>query len=87
MAGADTGSRVTFSRALLRNSLKVALLWTVGHAVVFGLAQTSSSGSVPGWLWAATAAAYILPIVYVASLFPGRGRTPYKRLSRTAVTR
>src|ERR1700709_1004055 len=35
-AGADTGSRVTFSRALLRNSLKVALPWALGHAVVFG---------------------------------------------------
>src|ERR1700712_4543510 len=37
VAGADTGSRVTFSRALLRNSLKIALPWTLGHAVVFGL--------------------------------------------------
>jgi hypothetical protein len=85
LVGADTGSRVTFSRALLRNSLKIALPWTLGHAVVFGIVQTGSSGSVPGWLWTATAAAYVLPIVYVTSLFLGRGRTPYDRLSRTAV--
>ena len=85
VAGVDTGSRVTFSRALLRNSLKIALPWTLGHAVVFGFVQTDSGGSVPAWLWAATAAAYVLPIVYVASLFLGRGHTPYDRISRTAV--
>jgi hypothetical protein len=40
---------------------------------------------VPGWLWAATASAYFLPIVYVATLFLGSGHTPYDRLSRTTV--
>lgn len=36
---------------------------------------------------AVTALAYFLPIAYVASLFIGSGRTPYDRITRTAVTR
>ena len=84
---ADTGTRVPFPRALLRNALKIALPWMVGHAVVFEIVQTSEAGAVPGWLWVATAGAYVLPAVYVVSLFLRRGRTPYDWLSRTSVTR
>ena len=84
---ADTGSRVPFRRALLRNVLKIAVPWLLGHAVVFEIVQTSEAGAVPGWLWVATAGAYVLPAVYVASLFVRRGRTPYDRISRTTVTR
>src|SRR5687768_10424313 len=32
---ADSGSRVRFPRALLRNALKIAVPWTIGHTVVF----------------------------------------------------
>ena len=82
----DSGSRVPFPRALLRNALKIAVSWTMGHAVVFEIVQTSEAGAIPGWLWVATAGAYVLPAVYVVWLFVRRGRTPYDWISRTTVT-
>ncbi len=80
-----TGSRVSFWRALLRNALKLAVPWGIGHLAVYGLIGTSSSGSVPTWLKVVTGAAYLLPAVYVISLFVRQGRTPYDWISRTIV--
>jgi uncharacterized RDD family membrane protein YckC len=87
VVSATDGSRVTFGRALLRNVLKIAVPWLIGHAAVFSIVRTSGSGAVPVGAWLLTGAAYALPIVYVASLFVGLGRTPYDRLSGTAVIR
>ena len=86
VAAAD-GSRITFGRALLRNALKIAVPWLVGHAAVFSIVDTSGSAAVPIGVWLLTGAAYALPIGYVASLFVGAGRTPYDRLSKTVVIR
>ncbi|MEX2551862.1 MAG: RDD family protein, partial [Actinomycetota bacterium] len=63
-----------FPRALLRNALKIAVPWMLGHAVVFELVQTSEAeaSAVPGWLWVVTAGAYVLPAAYVVSLFVRR---------------
>lgn len=82
---AGTGSRVSFGRALLRNALKIAVPWEVGHTVAYGLVGTARGGAIPGWLVVATVAAYLVPTVYVATLFIGHGRTPYDWLSRTVV--
>jgi hypothetical protein len=82
---AADGSRSTFGRALLRNTLKIGAPWLIGHAAVYAIVQTSDSGAVPIGVWLLTGVSYILPIVYFASLFIGTGRTPYDRLSRTAV--
>jgi uncharacterized RDD family membrane protein YckC len=79
------GPAASFGQSLIRNVFKVALPWTLGHWVAFELSQ-SAGGSVPPWMWLATALAYVLPLVYLASLFLGQGRTPYDRLSRTIVT-
>ncbi|HEV7709693.1 MAG TPA: RDD family protein [Asanoa sp.] len=84
---ATDGSRITFGRALLRNVLKIAVPWLIGHAAVFSIVGTSESGAVPIGVWLLTGVAYALPIVYVVSLFVGMGRTPYDRLSGTAVIR
>lgn len=84
---ADTGSRIPFRRALLRNAVKIAVPWMLGHAVVYEIVQTSKAGDVPGWLAVATGGAYVLPAVYVVSLFVRRGRTPYDWMSRTTVIR
>lgn len=86
VADADIGSRVPFQRTLLRNSVKIAVPWILGHAVAYELFRSSSSNP-PGWLWVATAAAYVLPAASVASLFVRRGRTPYDWISRTTVIR
>ena len=82
-----TGERVSYPRALARNALKIALPWAIGHAAVFGIVEASASGTVPPPIWVVTALAYVLPIVYVVSLFIGTGRTPYDHLTRTSVAR
>jgi uncharacterized RDD family membrane protein YckC len=85
VVSATDGARVTFGRALLRNTLKIAVPWLIGHAAVFAIVGTGDSAAVPAGVWLLTAAAYALPILYVASLFVGTGRTPYDRLSGTTV--
>ena len=82
-----TGQRVSFRRALARNTMKIAVPWTIGHAAVYGIVASSAAGSIPPAVWAATGFAYALPLAYVASLFFGTGRTPYDRISGTTVTR
>ena len=84
---ARTESGVSFGRALLRNAVKIALPWELGHTVAYGLFGSSPGASVPGWLVAVTVAAYMLPIAYVVTLFVGHGRTPYDWLSGTVVVR
>lgn len=81
----DTGGRVSFGRALVRNVLKVGVPWLIGHAAVFAIVAASATTSVPPQVWVLTAAAYLLPLVYVGSLFVGSGRTHYDVAVRTAV--
>jgi uncharacterized RDD family membrane protein YckC len=82
---AVTGSRVSVHRSILRNTLKIGVPWTIGHAAVFSIVQESGSGPVPVSVWLLTVAAYVLPIMYVVSLFVGQGRTPYDLISGTVV--
>jgi hypothetical protein len=84
---AADGLRSTLGRSLLRNTLKIAAPWLIGHAAVYAIVETGDSGPVPIGVWVLTGVSYVLPIVYFASLFIGRGRTPYDRLSGTAVIR
>lgn len=81
----DTRLPLTFSRSLLRSSLKIALPWLCAHAGVYGL--LNSGGSSPPW-WAVLAiiASYVLAIVWVVSLFIRSGRAPYDRAARSIVT-
>lgn len=81
-----TGQRVSFRRALARNTMKIAIPWTIGHAAVYGLVASSAAGSIPPAIWVGTAIAYVLPLTYIASLFVATGRTPYDRISRTTIT-
>lgn len=75
-----------FPVAMVRNLLKIGLPWILGHAAVYALAATGdSSAGVPAGIWVLTAAAYLIPIVFVVSLLLGEGRTPYDRLTRTRV--
>ncbi|WP_230208286.1 RDD family protein [Microlunatus sp. Gsoil 973] len=78
------GVRPGFGRAVARNGLKITVPWLIGHADVYALVA-SSDAAVPGWLWVLTAAAYILPTVWIVSLFIGSGRTPYDRIAGTTV--
>ncbi|GAB3394039.1 hypothetical protein GCM10027568_23930 [Humibacter soli] len=80
-------ARPSFWVALLRNALKVALPWTIGHAAVIAIYSASTSDAIPPWVWVITIAAYALPIVYIVALFVRRGRTPYDAASGTRVSR
>lgn len=80
-----TDAPVRFLRALGRNTLKIALPWTLGHAAVIGLHGSRAESSVPAPIVALTAVAYLLPIAYVASLSIGSGRTPYDHICGTDV--
>ena len=78
------GARLSFASALLRNALKVAVPWTIGHAAAIALVGSTTMS--PG-LMILTAAAYVLPLVYVVTLFVREGRTPYDRAGGARVVR
>lgn len=83
---ARDGGRLSFASALLRNALKIAVPWTIGHAAAIALVGSGSTTVGPG-LVALIAAAYVLPLVYVVTLFVGEGRTPYDRAGGARVVR
>ncbi|KAF0258636.1 RDD family protein [Clavibacter michiganensis subsp. michiganensis] len=89
---ARTGDALPFRRALLRNAVKVALPWAVGHAAVYAIVGTSGTTggtrtSVPAGVEALTAIAYVLPAVWLVTLLLGSGRTPYDRIAGAVVAR
>ena len=77
---ASDGARPSFPRLLGRNCLKFGVPWTIAHAAVFALVDSSAAGSPAPWVLVVLLLAYVLPVLYVASLFIGGGRTPYDRL-------
>ncbi|GAB3562457.1 RDD family protein [Spelaeicoccus albus] len=75
-----------FRAALARNMLKLGVPWLLGHAAVYAITSTSSeSATVPVGVWILTAAAYLIPSVWVVCLFAPGGRTPYDLITRTTV--
>jgi uncharacterized RDD family membrane protein YckC len=87
---ARTGAALPFRRALLRNALKVALPWIIGHAAVYAVAGAgagSAGASTPLGAQAALIASYVLPVLYLCTLVLGTGRTPYDRVAGAAVAR
>ena len=79
----DVGRR----RAAVRNALKVALPWELGHTAAFLLADPKASGSTVSVGMASAVLACALAAGYVASLFIGTGRTPYDHAAATRVVR
>lgn len=79
--------RPRFAVVLVRNLLKLAVPWLIGHAVVFAIVTSSSTPDavVPTGVWILTVAAYLIPLVWIVSLFVRGGRTPYDRLTGTSV--
>ncbi len=72
---ATDGSRIPFRRAVLRNTLKIALPWTIGHVAVFAIVGAGQSDRCSGVGLVAHILAYALPIGYVVTLWIGTGRT------------
>jgi uncharacterized RDD family membrane protein YckC len=84
VVGVD-GSAPGFGRALLRNALKIALPWELGHTVVFALFGTTTA---PGaGVVVLIAATYVLPLAYLATLVIPPRRALYDRIAGTAVVR
>jgi hypothetical protein len=82
---ADAG-RPLFRVALVRNVVKIGLPWLVGHAAVFTIVRSSTAATaVPIGGWVLTAAAYVIPGIWIVSLFVGDGHTPYDRITGTTV--
>lgn len=92
--GATPGKRVLrlrvgpggWRRALLRNGLKLALPWELGHTAAYTLAAPASSGAAQAVGMVCGVGACLLAVVYLASLFVGVGRTPYDRIAGTVVS-
>ena len=85
----QTGAgRPPFRVALARNALKIGMPWLIGHAAVFAIVTSSATTeTVPVGVWVLTGAAYVIPLVWVVSLFVAGGRTPYDRITGTEVGR
>ena len=81
------GGRLTWRRALMRNALKIALPWELGHTAAFLLADPGIGRSLGLIGVACGLAACALAAVYIATLFIGQGRTPYDRAVAVGVTR
>jgi uncharacterized RDD family membrane protein YckC len=79
----DVGWRL----AAVRNALKVALPWELGHTAAFLLADPKASGLTMLFSIAFGVLACALAAGYVASLFIGIGRTPYDYAAATHVVR
>lgn len=87
-----TGDALPFRRALLRNAVKIALPWIVGHAAVYAIVgasggATGPDGSLPPGVEAVTAIAYVLPTIWLVTLLIGSGRTPYDMIAGAVVAR
>lgn len=71
-----------FARALLRNAIKYAVPWELGHTAVFAL--VGSTSVPPPWVTIVLIATYAIPIVSVVLLLV-TGRPLHDRVSRTVV--
>ena len=82
---AAASGQVSFSRTLVRNLLKIAVPWAIGHVAVYGFASAFLE-VIPTWVYVVTVLSYVLPLVYLVSLFVRTGRTPYDLIAGTRVT-
>lgn len=79
-----TGGRLSGPRALVRNLVKIAVPWQIGHVVAIGAASGGFETGNP-WTLAATIAVYPLVGVLVASVAFGSGRGLHDRIAGSTV--
>jgi len=72
-----------FARALLRNAVKYALPWELGHTAVFAL--VGSTGAPSAWVTVVLVAAYAIPILSLVLMLV-TGRALHDRLAGTTVS-
>jgi uncharacterized RDD family membrane protein YckC len=83
---AMSGARIGRGRSLLRNLIKIALPWQLGHTAVIGLAAVGET-SPPPWLLAVTVLAYALPLLSLTLVLVRPHRAMHDRLAGTRVRR
>lgn len=78
------GEALSFGRALLRNGLKIALPWQLGHTVAVGAAFGGFDDNDPLTIAAAVATCPLLAIM-VGSVALGEGRALHDRITGSKV--
>ena len=78
----SAGGGAGFARSLVRNGIKYALPWELGHTAVFAL--FGSTAAMPLWVAVVLVAAYAIPIVSLVLLLV-TGRALHDRVARTNV--
>jgi uncharacterized RDD family membrane protein YckC len=71
-------------QAVVRNLIKIALPWELGHTVALGYAYTEGS-VVPSWSWTLTAVTYGWLLLTLILLIISSHRPVHDRLARTVV--
>lgn len=71
-----------FARALLRNAIKYAVPWELGHTAVFALVGSTAEPRV--WVMLVLIAAYAIPVVSVVLLLV-TGQALHDRVAATSV--
>ena len=81
----ETGGRLSFGSALLRNAVKFTP-WEFGHTVVWQ-GVFSGEGGFPAWVWGPVFIAFVGPVWWLVALIR-TGRTPYDRwaFARVAIS-
>jgi uncharacterized RDD family membrane protein YckC len=77
------GGGAGFSRSLVRNAIKYALPWELGHTAVFALVGATTAPAP--WVVIVLAVTYAIPIVSLV-LLVASGRALHDRVARTNVT-
>ena len=72
----ETGGRLPFASAFLRNGLKF-IPWEFGHMVA-QQAAFSGDGGLPTWVWGPAIVAFGGPVWWLVAMM-ATGRTPYDR--------
>ncbi len=78
----SVGGGAGFARSLMRNGIKYALPWELGHTAVFALFGTTAAP--PLWVTIVLVGAYAIPIVSLVLLL-ATGRALHDRVARTVV--
>ncbi len=83
---AMSSARISRGRSLLRNIIKIALPWQLGHTAVIGLAASDETVPAP-WVLIVTLLAYGLPLLSLTLVLVRPHRALHDRIAGTRVHR
>jgi uncharacterized RDD family membrane protein YckC len=85
LVDARTRASPTPRQSLVRNVIKIAVPWELGHTVALGFANVGSQ--LPIWLWVLTAITYGWVLGNVVLLVLPSGKPVHDRLAGTVIVR